>query len=125
MQLSLIAAPEDVNIRHFANGAVMLAIVDDGRDDVATALSVLILSPPLDAHGVRQCQRVSVTETDGYAVLVLDTAVAAYDPARGLTVQLPGLFVPTPDSFGDAILLAVTINQATGLITPVQTADPN
>lgn len=122
-QLDLVAAPYDINVRHFANGAVMVAIVDDNRDEVATALSVLVLSPPLDAQGMRQCRRVAATQTDGYAALVLDTAAASYDPATGLTVQLPGLVVSAPNSLGDDIVLGVTINQATGDITPVQKMD--
>lgn len=122
-QLGLIAFPEDENIRHFANGAVMLAVVDDGRDDAATALSILVLSPPLDDHGARQCRRVSATSKMGYAALILDTAVASYNPATGLTVTLPGVVVPNAESLGDNVLVSVTVNQATGQITPRQEAD--
>ena len=122
MQMDKIAAPEEFNVRHFANGNVMVAVVDDGRDDAAQALSVLVVSPPLDAHGERQCRLVSATMDAGYAALVLDKAGAAYDPAIGLTVSFPAVIMPTTESLGDKIDLAVTINQATGMITPVQIA---
>lgn len=119
-QMGKIATPADLNVRHYANGNVMVAVVDDGRDDVGQALSVLVVSPPLDQSGQRQCRLVSATLDKGYAALVLDRAEAAYDPAKGLTVFFPAVVMPTFDSLGDKIDLAVTINQATGMITPVQ-----
>jgi len=51
LEMDKIAAPEDFNMRHYANGNVLVAVVDDGRADAAQALSVLVVSPPLDAHG--------------------------------------------------------------------------
>lgn len=122
LQMDKIAAPEDLNIRHYANGNVLVAVVDDGRADAAQALSVLVVSPPLDAHGQRQCRLISATQGAGYAALILDKAAAAYDPSIGLTISLPGVFMPSPNSLGDKIDLAVTINQATGMIKPVQIA---
>lgn len=120
VQMGQIAIPENLNVRHYANGHVLVAVVDDGRADAAQALSVLVVSPPLDAHGQRQCRLISATDAAGYAALILDRAEAAYDPAKGLTVSFPGVFMPTTDSLGAKIDLAVTINQATGMITPVQ-----
>lgn len=120
LEMDKIAYPEDMNIRHYANGHVLVAVVDDGRPDAARALSFLVVSPPLDAQGERQCRLVSATQMAGYAALVLDRAEATYSPAIGLTVSVPAVVVPTAESLGDKIDLAVTINQATGMITPYQ-----
>jgi hypothetical protein len=121
-QMDKIATPEELNVRHYANGNVMVAVVDDGRENAGQALSVLVVSPPLDSHGQRQCRLVSATQFAGYAALVLDKADAAYDPAIGLTVSFPAVVMPSDESLGDKIDLAVTINQATGMISPVQVA---
>lgn len=120
-QLALVSEPKALNMRHYANGNVIVAVVDDGRDDVAAALSLVVISPPLSSAGQRQCRRVSLTEANGYAALVLDQAQASYDPASGLTVVVPALAFGSPDALGDKIDLAVTINQASGMITPVET----
>mgnify|MGYP000510063448 CR=1 FL=1 len=122
LQMDKIASPEDLNVRHFANGQVLVAVVYDVRADAAQALSVLVVSPPLDEHGQRQCRLVGASDVAGYAALILDKADAAYDPAIGLTVSFPAVVMPTTESLGDKIDLAVTINQATGQITPVQIA---
>ncbi|SEW46340.1 hypothetical protein SAMN04488515_3486 [Cognatiyoonia koreensis] len=124
-QIDLIAQPEHLNIRHFAKGAVLVAITDDGRDDAATALSVLILSPPLNDLSERQCRRISFSDTDGYAALLLDKAESAYDPANGLSLRLPAIYVASSESAGDAVELDVTVNAQTGVITPVQITATN
>lgn len=119
-EMDRIAVPEDLNIRHYANGQITIAVVDDGRADAAQALSVLVVSPPLNQEGQRQCRLISATPLAGYAALILDKAGAVYDPAIGLTVSFPGMVMPTVESLGDKIDLAVTINQATGMVTPIQ-----
>lgn len=115
-QVGKVALPEDLNIRHFANGAVTYAIVDDGRDDVATALSVIVISPPFNAQGERQCRQVRATADDGYAAMLLDQALAEYDPAIGLTVAIPSIYLASPETTGDSVIVSVTVNQATGSV---------
>lgn len=110
-----LAEPWDRNSRTFANGAIRIAVLDTA-EPAAAAFYLLILSPPADELGLRQCRVLSRTEQTGFGGLSLDGAVAGYDPARGLTVALPAV------NYGDDGLplpatLRVMINQATGLIT--------
>lgn len=110
-----IAEPWEAHTRTFSNGKTRLALIDT-IEPAGGALWLLILSPPYDELGDRQCRMVGYR---GIGFLNLDFAAmqASYDPARGLTFRLPGAL------YGDgvnntAITLSVTLNQATGAITP-------
>ena len=46
---------------------------------------------------------------------VMDFA-ADYDPAKGLTISIPTLFVLPEESFSNTMWIHMTINQATGQI---------
>lgn len=106
-------APE--NTRTFANGDVRLAIIDT-IEPAAGAFHLIILSPPYDEVGGRQCQVVSANSSVGFTGLTLDGMTSAYDPAIGLTFTLEaGAY--DPNTGGLPRTLTVTLNQATGGIT--------
>lgn len=110
-----IAEPWEANTRLFANGEVRLAILDT-IEPAAGAFHLLILSPPYDEVGGRQCAVVSAADTMGFGGLDLTGMQAGYDPARGLTFAVPATrWVPDSDDFVPAIL-SVTLNQSTGVI---------
>lgn len=107
-------APE--NTRTFANGNVRLAVTDV-IEPAAGAFHLIILSPPYDELGGRQCQIVSANGSIGFTGLTLDGMTSAYDPATGLTFTMEaGAYDPNT---GGTLprTLTVTLNQATGGIT--------
>lgn len=110
-----LAEPWEDNTRTFANGAIRLAVLDTA-EPAAAAFHLLVLSPPVDMLGLRQCRVVAMPGPTGFGFLTLQGATAAYDPARGLTVTLSG---GTYDDRGQPVAgtVRVTINQATGQIT--------
>ena len=83
-----IAEPWETNTRTFANGAVRIAVLDT-TEPAAAAFHLLILSPPYAELGLRQCRVVSFDEAYGYGSLTLAGMAAGYDPAIGLTLELP------------------------------------
>ena len=98
----------------FSNGKTRIALIDT-LEPAAGAVWLLILSPPYNELGDRQCRLVG---HGGMGFMDLDFAAlaASYDPARGLIFVLPGKV------YGDGvnnwdIMVALTLNQATGEIT--------
>lgn len=104
------------NTRTFANGDVRLAVTDV-IEPAAGAFHLVILSPPFDELGGRQCQIVSANNTIGFTGLTLDGMTSAYDPAIGLTFTIEaGAYDPKTGGTLPMVLF-VTLNQATGAIT--------
>ena len=113
-----IPEPWEANIRTFANGNIRVALLDT-IEPAAGAFYLMIIAPPYDELGSRNCG--VIADGDGVIVfdgLFFDQLGASYDPATGLTLRVPvSLFAPATGGFDPAIL-AVTINQATGTISP-------
>jgi len=113
---ALLAEPWEENTRTFANGEVRLAVIDT-YEPAAAAFHLMILSPPYDEIGFGQCVLVSGPDGSGLAGLGLAEAVAAYDPATGLTFRIPSQrWMIETDTYLPATLI-VTLNQATGAVT--------
>lgn len=107
-----LAEPWDVNSRTFSNGAVRLALIDT-IEPAAVPFHLLILSPPYDEVGGRQCVVVSHESGLGFYEIDFAALEAAYDPSVGLIFDLP---VQIWISDGNILVrrLHVTLNQATG-----------
>lgn len=119
-----MAEPWEDNTRTFANGNVRLAVTDT-IEPAAGAFHLVILSPPYDELGGRQCAVVSANGNTGFSGLTLDDMTSAYDPAIGLTFELTaGAYDPET---GGTIpqTLTVTLNQATGEITASTDGQPS
>jgi hypothetical protein len=101
----------------FANGAIRLAVLDV-LEPAAGAFHLLVLSPPFDELGSRQCRVVSLDNALGFAGLLLGGTKASYDPATGLSVGMNAVRWAGNDQYVNA-MLTVTINQATGVISAV------
>lgn len=120
-QAENIPEPWEAHTRVFANGDVRISVLDT-VEPAAAALHLLILSPPLNDLGERQCRVVSLNEGPGgagfgFAGLTLDGVTSAYSPANGLVLTLEiREYAPESGMFEPA-RLAVTINQATGDVT--------
>jgi hypothetical protein len=108
-----LVEPWEETSRQFANGAVRVALLDT-IEPAAGAFYLLVLSPPYDDVGGRQCKVIGAAPGIGFAGLDFGALASGYDPARGLTLQMPvTLFMPE-DGTTRATLLNVTVNQSTG-----------
>ncbi len=111
-----IVEPWSANSRSFSNGAVRVALLDS-IEPASGAFDLLVLSPPRDQMGARQCRLVSLDGALGFAALDFAAMRASYNPARGLTLRLTGKAFSPADGVTRPIRLSVTINQATGKVS--------
>ncbi|EEW24857.1 conserved hypothetical protein [Rhodobacter ferrooxidans] len=111
-----IVEPWEANSRAFAKGEIRLAAVD-AIEPGAGSMHLLVLSPPYDELGARQCKLVTYTESLGYSGIDLAAAKASYDPAQGLTVVMPVQLYDDATAGFAPYVLSVSINQATGGIS--------
>ncbi|WP_255449664.1 hypothetical protein [Shimia ponticola] len=113
-----IVEPWDMFSRTYANGDVRVALLDT-IEPGAGALHLLVLSPPRDELGSRQCNVVSYDGSIGFAGMLFEDHIADYDPLRGLTLSFDAqIYRDDLADFAPAIL-DVTINQSTGVIEAV------
>ncbi|MBD3802109.1 MAG: hypothetical protein IE919_02595 [Thioclava sp.] len=110
-----IVEPWEENSRTFANGAVRVALLDT-IEPGAAAFHILLLSPPFDDVGGRQCRMISPARGFGFYSVDFQALEAAYDPATGLSFALP---VQAVDETGNPKphRLHFTLNQASGAIS--------
>ncbi|MEM6382880.1 MAG: hypothetical protein AAF739_09415 [Pseudomonadota bacterium] len=110
-----IVEPWDVFSRTFANGDVRITLTDT-IEPAAGALHLVILSPPLDELGGRQCKVVSADGSSGFAGVLFEDMTSDYNPTTGLRLTMDvQVFNATTDTFQPRSL-AVTINQASGAV---------
>ncbi|MEO1638442.1 MAG: hypothetical protein AAFU41_04265 [Pseudomonadota bacterium] len=117
-----IAEPWSENTRVFANGAVRVAALDTVEPALGFAY-FLVISPPRDDLGIRQCQLVGGPTGMGFAGMDFDGLAATYDPAIGLNFEvIVQVYDPETDTTPRR-LLSVTVNQATGGVAAQLWAD--
>jgi hypothetical protein len=115
-RVDAIGEPWASHTQTFAGNRVRLVVIDT-LEPAAAAFQLVVLSPPFDEVGGRQCMMVGSSGTLGFGGMTLDGLDSNYDPAKGLTW---GVKVTTynADSGGlDDKVLRVTLNQSTGAIT--------
>lgn len=110
----------------YAEGKIRVAVLDT-LEPAAAAVHLLVISPPLDETGGRQCKVVSLVGGEGapsgFLNLDFKAREASYDPARGLVLAMPvEVFEPATGGAKPGEL-TVTINQSTGVITAGITAE--
>ncbi len=111
-----LAEPWEENSKTFANGKVRVAFLDTFEPAIGFAW-FLVLSPPFEDTGDRQCRVVGASEDIGFAGLFFDTLTSSYHPLTGLTLQVDVRFY---DAATDGLVrrpLVVTLNQSTGEMT--------
>lgn len=114
--------PWEDNTRTFANGDVRIAALDTIEPAVGFAY-LMILSPPYDALGGRQCAAIGHTGGMGFAGMAFDTLQSGYEPGQGLTLKLQvTVFEPADGDFSQQSL-EIIVNQASGAITASLAAD--
>ena len=104
----------------YAEGKIRVAVLDT-LEPAAAAVHLLVISPPLDETGGRQCKVVSLVGGEGapsgFLNLDFKAREASYDPARGLVLSMPVEAFNPGTSAGDQGELTVTINQSSGEVT--------
>lgn len=111
-----VAEPWEQNSATFANGAIRVAMLDT-VEPAAGAFYLLVIHPPYDELGSPMC---GIVGADGMGFSDMDFGAlqAGYDPASGLTLRVGAQrYAPATGGF-DRATLAVTVNQATGDLTP-------
>lgn len=113
-----IVEPWEDHTRTFANGQIRVALLDT-VEPAAGAFYLMVLAPPYDELGSRSCALIGAETDLGFAQADFSALGASYDPVAGLTLRMGvEIFAPLVGGFDPAIL-AVTINQAAGTVTPV------
>lgn len=117
-----IVEPWEDNMRTFANGEVRVVNLDTVEPAVGFAY-LMIISPPRDVMGARQCQVIGAAQNIGFAGLDFDTLSASYDPATGLLFEIVAVvYDPATDTMPRRFL-NITLNQQTGDIAATISAD--
>ncbi|SIS80562.1 hypothetical protein [Paracoccus saliphilus] len=114
-----IAEPWEDNTATYSDGAIRIARLDF-TEPAAAAVKLLVLSPPHDELGLRQCRVVSLSNGMGFYDIDFAQREASYDPQRGLTIAMPARqYLPESDQGGDDgwFQLFIMINQQSGEIT--------
>ncbi|SDF71012.1 hypothetical protein SAMN04488117_106224 [Celeribacter baekdonensis] len=111
-----VVEPWDENARTFANGAVRLALLDT-IEPAAAAFHVLVLSPPFDEVGGRQCRIISADAAgSGFEAIDFAALEADYEPSTGLLFMMPARLYDPEDGPVKMGRLSFALNQATGEI---------
>ncbi|GGM06492.1 hypothetical protein GCM10011534_30480 [Pseudooceanicola nanhaiensis] len=111
-----LAEPWEENTATFAEGEVRLAVLDM-KEPAGAPSYLVVLSPPYNEVGDRQCKMVEAQPNYGFYQIDLATVEAEQDAETGLTLRIPvtdyadGWKNPPP------FPLTVTINQSTGEVT--------
>ncbi len=114
-----IVEPWEDNSAPFANGAIRIALLDV-IEPAAAAFYLLVLHPPYDEVGGRTCTIVGLDEGLGYASIVFSELTADYDPETGLEITVPASIYLPEQSFQNAAILTIIVNQSTGDVTVSQ-----
>jgi hypothetical protein len=114
---SLLGIPEpwDVHTRTYANGDIRIAVTDM-IEPAGGPYHLVVISPPYDELGSKQCRVVSLDGSMGFARMIPASAQSNYDPATGLTLTLPAGTYNAETGGTIERDISVTINQATGAI---------
>ncbi|MBP0483683.1 hypothetical protein [Sagittula salina] len=107
-----VAEPWEANTRTFANGRTRLALIDT-VEPVGGWAWLMILSPPHDELGFRQCRMVG-NNGMGFSRLDFDMLSADYDPARGLIFDVPAGWYMDGTDDDPWQWIRITLNQLTG-----------
>ncbi|MFW2541150.1 hypothetical protein ACN2XU_00815 [Primorskyibacter sp. 2E107] len=109
-----IPEPWEAHTRTFSNGTVRLAMLDTIEPAGGWAY-LMILSPPFDELGSRQCKLIGTGDM-GFSGMTFSALTADYDPAQGLIFTLPVQFYQYGDLQMVEKTLRITLNQSSGQI---------
>lgn len=116
MSLDAIVEPWEDNSAGYANGDVRVALLDM-IEPAAAAFQLVILHPPRDELGGRQCHLIAPSPHMGFAEIRFAERQVSYDPAKGLTITLPIRIESGMGAEEGWSLTAIEINQQTGEVS--------
>ncbi|MCZ0962792.1 hypothetical protein [Paracoccus benzoatiresistens] len=111
-----IAEPWEANTASYAEGQVRIAVLDM-VEPAGGALKLLVISPPRDEVGYRQCRVIQSDRGIGFYDLDFAKRRASYDPQKGLTLTMPAQHYLPGNPEAGWFQLSLSINQQTGDIT--------
>lgn len=107
-----LSQPYEDAIRTYANGKI--ALMSLWLEEPACCGAHLLITYPEPGENWQTCRLLSNDGQLGYSNIELHNAEASYDPAEGLTIEMPA---STWDGVQNhRFWLAITINQANGQI---------
>lgn len=110
-----IMEPWEANTATYANGQVRIAVLDF-IEPAAAAIKLMVISPPRDEVGGRQCRIVALPDGHGFGNVDFAARSASYSAENGLVISLP-VFSGPPDSGDEGwAQLYISINQTTGQV---------
>jgi hypothetical protein len=115
-QAGFLVEPWENYSRSFADGLVRVAVLNT-VDPAPDNAHLLVLSPPFDDMGQRQCRIVSYVDGMGFAGLYFREMKAVYDADTGLSLAVPVHGFDPARGFAHAGLLTVTLDTTTGDVT--------
>lgn len=101
--------------RTFSNGKTRLALLDV-IEPAAGSMHILVMSPPYDELGGRQCRVISAAPGIGFWGVEFRGLDANYNPAVGLMFTVPVQVYDPGTGMGRGAWLNFNLNQATGRI---------
>ena len=113
--LQNLMEPWEESFRSFSNGRTRVAALDLLEPATGWAW-LLVLSPPFDETGGRQCRMIGLSDGTGFSGLDFPALQADYDPAVGLRLLLP-VDLPEGDAGFETRMLLVLVNQSSGEIS--------
>ena len=113
-----IVEPWPDNVRSFANGDVRIVNLDTIEPAVGFAY-LMVMTPPFDELGGRECVMISRGMGLGFAGVHFDTMTSQYDPAIGLTLEVVVNDYDPETSEAPLRMLRFTVNQATGEVAAI------
>ncbi|EPX76948.1 hypothetical protein [Litoreibacter arenae] len=115
-RVDAVAEPWADSTQTFAGNRVRLVVIDT-LEPAAAAFHLVILSPPFDEVGGRQCMMVGSGNSLGFGGMTLVGMTSSYDPATGLTWGVPVKSYNANTGGFDDRVLKVTLNQSSGAVT--------
>lgn len=109
-----LVEPWEDHTSTFAKGRVRLALLDT-IEPATAAFHILILSPPFDEVGGRQCMTLGLAPGMGFAGVDWPSLTAGYDPAVGLIWHVNVQVMRGAGA--QTAVLRFTLNQTTGAIS--------
>ena len=112
-----LVLPVEEGVRTFANGNVRLLHLDTGGEPACCSAHLMVLLPDPELPG-QICVLISADDRSGFYAIDLPGTKAAYDPATGLSLDVP---VALHDGTASTPRrLRLRINQQTGVVDATQ-----
>ncbi|WP_298496486.1 hypothetical protein [uncultured Maritimibacter sp.] len=110
-----IAEPWDTATRAFPEGNTRVVLLNM-TEPAEVPFKLLVLSPPVDDAGLRQCKVISGGEGWGFAAMDFAAHDAAFDPAAGMLFSLPVTVWQSSDDTARPATFSFSLNAETGEI---------